>query len=178
MISKLKNPKTPLYLKFKEEIFSTNFWWYYHPTSTFTNKDGDDYINVPFYSHTFLMRPDPPAHCNPNKTPKPNSDYFDTVSKVFIEIFEHNKIDINYFLRINANCVHPLNKVYNTIPHLDHSFNHKIAIIYLTDSGGSTIVEDEKHDPEEDDVIVFGGETHYFQTPEKTRRVILIASFL
>lgn len=177
MITKLNNPKTSTYLKFKEEIFSMNFCWYYHPTSTFVDKDGEDYINAPFYSHTFLMRPDSPVHCNPHKTPKIISNYFDTVAKIFIEIFEHNDLKINYFLRLNANCVHPLDKVYKTVPHKDHDFDHKIAILYLSNAGGNTTVEDETHEPKEDDVIVFNGETHNFETPLKNRRVILIASF-
>ena len=39
------------------------------------------------------------------------------------------------------------------------------------------MVGDEYHDPQEDDVITFGGDEHYHYTPEKERSVI-VATFI
>lgn len=173
LIQKLHNPKTELYLNFKEHILSLDFRWFYIENST-PNLEKENYCNVPFYSHGFLLRPED----NESRLPYSNSDYLDTVIKVFLEIFEYNKINVSCFFRMNANCVHPTHEVVNTVPHRDHPFDHKNAIIYLTSSGGATVVEDENHSPEEDDVIVFDGVTHYLQTPKDKRRVILLATFI
>jgi hypothetical protein len=174
LIRQLYNPKTSLYLEFKNYIFSNSFAWYYYSKSTSNDLEDENYFNIPFYGHQFLIRPEETQ----NKISKVNSQHLDTVSKIFLEIFEHNNIKVNYFLRINANCVHPFERVFDTMPHIDHPFEHKNSIIYLTNAGGSTIVGDEIFNPNEDDVIIFGGEKHYIQTPKKDRRVILVATFV
>jgi len=173
LIEHLHNPKTDLYLEFKNFVLSRDFTWYYYPSSI---TDVDDLkSNVSFYNHTFLIRPE----FTENKIPTPNCEYLNIVSRLFLEILEFNNVKINYFLRINANCVHPLEKIVSTVPHIDHQFpEHKNAIIYLTNAGGSTVVQDEIFNPKEDDVIVFGGEMHNIQTPEKDRRIVLVATFV
>lgn len=174
LIQKLHNPKTELYLDLKEHILSFDFHWFYLEKSTPPDIEKENYFNVPIYSHCFLMRPEDTE----TKLPCPKSDFTDTATKVFLEIFESNGIEVSCFFRLNANCVHPTSKVVNSVPHRDHSFEHKNAIIYLTPAGGSTVVEDESYSPEEDDVILFDGATHYLQTPKDDRRVVLIATFV
>ena len=44
----------------------------------------------------------------------------------------------------------------------------------MTDSGGSTYIEGEEHQPQEDQTIIFEGE-HYMKLPEKYRRIVLVA---
>jgi len=179
VITILNNPKTEAYFELKNHILSYDFAWYWNSKSTnYDNKinsnyDLSEYVNIPFYSHGFLKRPEDTL----NKIPNCNSQYVDYASNVFLEILEHNNIKVNSFLRINANCVHPLEKILNSVPHVDHNYEHKNIIIYLTDSGGCTVVKNESYEPKEDDIITFGGEIHYMQTPQKNRRVILLATF-
>ena len=175
LITKLDNPKTTAYLNLKKYVLSVRIPWFYREDSIPYDVDNADgkYFNTPIYGHTFLARP---SAFN-NKIARENSSELPLASQVFLEIFEHNNININYFLRINANSVHPQQKVLETFPHVDHFFEHKNILIYLTDSGGETIVGDESYDPKEDDIIIFGGEEHHHKTPKKNRRVVLVATF-
>ena len=54
-------------------------------------------------------------------------------------------------------------------------FKHVNFITYMTDSGGSTYIEGEEHQPQEDQTIIFEGE-HYMKLPEKYRRIVLVAT--
>jgi hypothetical protein len=173
LIKKLHNPKTKLYYDFKHHILSEEFPWFYLEHST-PNLFSENYSNVPFYSHSFLLRPEDTQF----KLPEKFSDFVDTAHQIFLEILHFNRIPVNCFFRMNANCVQPTREVLNTVPHIDHPFEHNNLIVYLTSSGGSTIVGNESHSPNEDDVILFGGETHYIQTPQEKRRVILVATFV
>ena len=174
MIKSLINPKTQLYLDFKKFVLSGDFYWSYNSDMTYQDPPNSNYTNIFYYSHMFLMRPGN----NPFRFPKNNSDHLEFAAQVFLEIFKHNEIEINSFLRINANCVHPYSNILNTVPHTDHDYDHKNALIYLTNSGGCTVVENNVYDPKEDDVIIFGGESHYHQTPRQDRRVVLVATFI
>lgn len=183
MIKVLKNPKTNTYKEFKKLIESNQFPWQFHPVSTrldpkVIEDNGNVYHNISFYTHPFLMRPE----LYPKKRyPSITSPYTDGASEVFLEIFNYNNVKINSFLRIAVNAVHPFDKVLTTIPHADHPFDHENALIYLTDSGGCTIVNGEYHDPKEDDVITFStknNELHHHQTPKSERRVVLVATFI
>jgi hypothetical protein len=176
MIKNLKNPKTSLYLEFKKYIFSSEFCWYYNSYSTHDgeNPEPKKYINIPFYSHNFLQRPE-----YNGKYPLPNSDKLEMISSVFKEIITHNDINFTTFLRINANCTHPqLNTdIQCTVPHYDHTFPHKNMLIYFSDAGGKTVVDDKIFEPKEDDVIIFEGK-HYYYAPLEKRRIICVATFI
>ena len=175
LITKLNNPLTDNYIEFKKIVLSTKFQWFYRgehiPEGSY--EPSEEYYNGPIYGHTLLARPS----IETKFISRHFSDHMDLAAQVFLEIFEHNNISFNYFLRINANVVHPEKEVLKTVPHVDHFFDHKNALIYLTDAGGQTIVGKESHDPKEDDVIIFGGETHYIKTPESKRRVVLVATY-
>jgi len=169
MITKLKNPKSRFYEEIKSIILSSDFSWRYFSSTT----HGLDSIS--FFSHDFLQRPE---DLN-NKYPRPNSNYCDFVCQVLLEILEYNQITINTFFRINANLVEPKKQIENTCEHVDHSFNHSNILVYLTGSGGKTIVGDSEYDPKEDDVIMFDGHIkHYHQTPIDERRVVIVSTFL
>lgn len=180
MINVLENPKTDLYLQVKSKLLSTDFPWFWNYNSI--NKEDyekggailDSGYNNPYYSHTFLERPE----ITSSRVCFPVSEASERVSECIAEILDHNKIQVNVFLRICANSVHPTKKVVDTVSHVDHNFEHNNVIIYLTDAGGATIVENQTHDPKEDDVITFGGKFHHFQTPKKERRVVLVATFI
>lgn len=173
MITVIRNPKTSSYLEHKKIILSDTFPWFWQNKSQHESNVKEGY-NFPFYSHIFLRRPD----FNFSSIPIVNSEYAQPLATILFEILQFNNLEVNCFLRINANCVHPEKTILGTAPHVDHNFDHKNIIVYLTNAGGKTFVGDESHDPKEDDVIIFGGETHYFQTPENQRRVVLVATYI
>ena len=169
MIKVLENPKTVKYLSMKNYILSEDFDWFWTEKST-VDGDGE---NVSLYYHSFLSRPE---HSG-GKYPKVCCNNIESACVIIEEILRYNDIKINSFLRIAVNCVHPYATVLKSVPHYDHEFPHKNILIYLTDAGGSTFVEDEEHSPNEDDVIVFEG-LHYHETPLNKRRVVLVATFI
>ena len=172
MIRVLKNPKTFEYLKFKESVLSEFFPWFWNTGST-RGLEKDGYVDVKYYSHTLLSRPE-----GPQKHSQVVSDYFDSYLRVVEQIFKYNNLSSDYFfLRAGLNCVHPMLGIQKTVPHIDHDIPHKNVIIYFTDAGGSTHVEGEKHDPSEDDVCLFVGE-HFFELPKNDRRIVVVGTFV
>ena len=162
MIKVLKNPKTDKYLQFKKFILSKEFAWRYNIST-----------NMDFYSHVFLQRPELAGYT------LPNSSVTNENLQVLAEILDHNGLykDIPYFfLRSNANATHPDSGRQYSDPHVDHpNTPHSNLIVYLTDTDGDTIVENDRHSPKEDDVVLFTGQ-HYMRRPTKGRRVILIST--
>jgi len=168
MIQILENPLTDKYKKFKEICLSNAIFWNYCEKSTPERISG--HIDMPFYSHTLLGRPEVFGYS------AKLSPHFELAKDVIIEIIKHNNVDqIQFLLRACVNCIHPTFEIKKSQPHKDHTFNHKNFIIYFTNSGGKTFVEDEYHDPKEDDVLLFDG-IHYMETPKQDRRIILIAT--
>jgi len=174
LIKQLNNPKTQSYLEFKDFTLSLFFPWYWNSSIGTPHLNTDGYHNLGHYGHVFLERPEQVK----NKIPRQTSEHLDKISEIIVEILEFNNIEVNSFIRISANCVHPSNEILKSTPHVDHEFDHKNILLYLTNAGGYTVVNDEIFDPNEDDVILFGGEMHYMQTPQKDRRVVLVATFV
>lgn len=185
IIKTLKNPKTNLYIDYKNYINSPKLSYYYYQTSTIPkygnewfSKDKSkehNYTNVPFYSHRIIERPDGESNA---RVPKITSDLFESSLEICGQILDFNNINYTYFLRMNINIVHPQETVVRSIPHKDHEVEHKNLIIYFTDSGGKTFVGDDFHDPKEDDIIIFDGVEHFMETPKEKRRIILVATFV
>ena len=159
MIKVLENPLTSNYLELKNFVLSSEFpWLYSHSTK------------MPFYSHVFLDRPENVKFSNPQ------SEFLGLNLKVLDEIIQHNNLfDRYFFLRSNANCVHADSGEQFSEPHIDHTFPHFNFIVYLTNSGGNTIVEEDTHEPIEDQPIIFTG-WHHMQLPKKERRIVLVAT--
>ena len=179
MIVQLKNNKTESYRALKDLINSDQLPWFYENTST--HDSHEEYDNVPFYSHVFLLRPNWNG-LSKKAFPEVKSGYIDLVHDVLIQIAELNDLNLNCFYRINANCVHPSSSDKLTTPHYDHQFPHVNILLYLNDAGGETVVwaEDGKkmiHNPNEDDIIVFQG-LHCHRPPKEKRRTVLVATFI
>ena len=195
MLNSLSNPKTTNYKSLKEYIFSDTFSWVHYEQSTpidaiencdeifkykRTGFDPDQHGNVPYYVRTYLKRPEADSY---PKLAHANSQETDSVITVINEILKANEIEISTFLRISINCVHPCKDITYSLPHLDHQCPHGNLLIYFTDAGGRTFVQDDEtvkyHDytPKEDDVIIFTGR-HFMETPSENRRVILVATFV
>ena len=172
MIKVLKNPLTSNYINLKEHILSQNFPWRYRISTNSYNSNSDGHTHMEYYGYTFLSRPEPDGYS------EPTSKLLDSNLTVLREILSANEFFNEYFfLRTSANCVHPRNGIQLSEPHLDHNFPHYNLLVYLTNSGGETFVENEVHSPKEDDVIIFTGK-HYMKRPSNDRRVVLIATIL
>ena len=167
----LKNPKTEKYNKFKTFVLSQNFPWFYYESSVIGKPQ-------PFFSHGFLLRPnDLLMNTGGKKYPITNSVHVDHMEEVFQEIADFNNIGVNCIYRMNANVTEPLKNVERSSIHVDHYFPHKNMLIYLTDAGGKTVVDNESHNPREDDIIIFEGEKHSHYYPREKRRVVLVVTY-
>ena len=180
MIKVLKNPKTEKYYNLKNKILSGQFPWFhqrYTSSQTMSEKLNfywykKGYIAVEGYSHCFLARPDG----EDKRFSRTESALSGECISVLTEIIDNNNLfDKYFFVRVAANCIHSNQGIQLSQPHEDHEFPHHNLIVYLTNSGGETFVENESHDPKEDDTILFTGE-HYMKRPIKDRRIILIAT--
>ena len=164
MIKVLENPITPNYLQLKDIVLSPSFLWSY----TLSTK-------MPFYSHTFLERPENGKFSNPQ------SELLGLNLKVLDEIIRYNNLgssfDRCFFLRSNANAVHADTGEQFSESHIDHRFPHFNLLVYLTNEGdgGETIVEDEKFHPQANNIILFKGK-HHMKRPCVGRRVVLIST--
>lgn len=173
MIKILKNPKTDSYVRLKNQILGGKFPWYFNPFSAPGIEETENHKNISYFKHNFLDRPEqqfgfPTVLSN---------GLAEQLSCTINDILKENNINLITFLRICANLTFPYQKVTNCIAHYDHFYNHKNLLIYLTDSGGKTIVEGEEHDPKEDDVIMFQGK-HYQQTPKEKERIVIVVTFI
>lgn len=158
------NPMTAKYNYLKEIVLSNKFPWFIcrNPFDEFD-----------FYAHTFLQRPEVGL-----RTPIVLSDHFELCQDVFLEILEHNEIDVYTFYRMTANSVSPNPIVKQSVAHKDHDdFYHKNVLIYLNESDGDTICENTRFKNKENDVILFEGK-HYHELPTLNRRVVLVATFI
>ena len=172
MIEILKNPKTENYHLLKETILSRRFPWFYASTTTHGESEGiPGFVNVPMFGHVFIGRPETYGWSTTD------SDLHQLAVDVVREILhENNFISKQYYiLRLAANCVLPNEGLQFSEPHIDHTFPHFNFIVYLTNSGGNTIVEEDTHEPIEDQPIIFTG-WHYMQLPKKERRIVLVAT--
>ena len=178
MFTRLETPDTGDYAGLKELILGPHFGWSHNAKATPYMENTRSYQDLSFYSHAFLHGPSP-IH---GLYSKANSEYLPNVETVIGQIFELNNVKMNVVYRINANAVHPVEGNVLTVPHTDHEFPHKNMLIYLTNTGGDTIVFDDagkKHHftPVEDDIVTFEG-LHCMVPPKKGRRVVIVVTYL
>tara|TARA_B100000965_G_scaffold290747_1_gene248553 strand:- start:98 stop:664 length:567 start_codon:yes stop_codon:yes gene_type:complete len=186
-IRKLKNPNTPLYNDLKKIILGNNFAWNYMKSNTWFDinashkliydpENDNTFQKSSMHHHSFLLRSD----LN-NLYAKVNSPYMEDVNRMYCEIFNANRDvmkSFNMMCRCAANETQPYNGPDGkTRAHVDHDFPHKNMLIYLTNAGGNTFVEDEEFAPEEDDVIIFEG-LHWHQLPKHKRRIVLVMTYI
>ena len=138
MFTRLETPDTGDYTSFKELVLGAHFGWSYNNKATPFMDNIKGHHDLSFYSHAFLHGP---SHRH-GLFSKANSEYLPNVESVIQQIFELNNIKVDVVYRINANAVHPVEGNVLTVPHTDHEFPHKNMLIYLTNTGGDTIVFD------------------------------------
>ena len=163
-IIQLKNPRTSTYNEFKRVIKRDDFNWNYYPRS---DKDATPAM----LSHCFIKRPEqikyPTVQCEGAKF----------AHDVVQEILNHNDIILQCIYRLNLNMVFPQAGNQQTPVHVDHPFPHDNIIIYFSNEG-KTILENDEHDPKEDDVIMFPGLPHCQELPKNNMRLVLVATCL
>jgi len=186
MIQILQNSQSEKYKTLKNTILGQYFPWYYYENTT-EQAEIDGHRNVPQYAHSFIARPEEFGWS------KHDSGMHQLAVDVVREILSENNFGSepdwlrdnsmtstkqNYFiLRLATNCIFPSEGAQFSLPHIDHSFPHLNFITYLTNSGGSTFIEDVEHKPEEDQSILFSG-IHYLQLPQKGRRIVLVGTIM
>ena len=191
-IIQLKNPKTELYHHCKEVVVDMNFPWFYSKItlSPDVQYDRSKYREISHLTHSLLVRPQTlstfvgvqrgvdgkESRSTGHHYPIQRSEHLIPFERMMMEIFDYNDIRVGCFFRMCLNLVFPSGGIQLTIPHEDHFYPHKNVIVYLTNSGGSTFVEGQEHDPIEDDVITFEGE-HYHKLPERDPRIVLVATY-
>ena len=106
-----------------------------------------------------------------------NSDHTPSPYQIVLETLRYNDIELNCIFRMNINLAYPQEGIQTTPSHVDHNFPHNNLLIYFTNAGGRTIVEDAFHDPQEDDVISFEGKPHYMELPKKDFRIALVTTY-
>ena len=178
MFTRLETPDTGDYTSFKELVLGPYFGWSYNNKATPFMDNVKGHHDLSFYSHAFLHGPSE-RH---GLFSKANSEWLPNVESVIQQIFELNNLKVDVVYRINANAVQPVEGNVLTVPHTDHEFPHKNMLIYLTNTGGDTIVFDEggkKHHftPVEDDIVVFEG-LHCMVPPKKGRREVIVVTYL
>lgn len=175
MISEFNNPKSPEYLKFKAEVLGYHFPWSWTADSVQDENDKPHENPIPVFTHTILKRPlDPPDY---NLYPKQTSNYINIANLLLQQVFLYNKINVECVFRIGVNLTTPVLRAKKTLVHVDHDFPHKNLLIYLNDSDGDTVCGQDRFSPKEDAIIVFEGE-HYHYLPSRSRRVVLICTFM
>jgi hypothetical protein len=175
MIKEFLNPKTEEYLKFKKEVLSGHFPWFWTDDSVQDENDNSHENPIPLLTHTIIKRPlDPPDF---TVYPKQNSGYANVVNVILQQIFLYNKINLDCVFRVGINLTMPLVGSNCTLPHVDHDFPHKNLLVYFNESDGDTVCGDDRFTPKEDAIIVFEGE-HYHYLPSKLRRLVLVCTFM
>jgi hypothetical protein len=157
--------KSTAYTSLKEHILGVDFPWYFmepQPDSPF-----------PLYCHTLIDRPEFGL-----RLPEIKSQFAELAHDVVLETCEFNNVKVNCIYRLAINATEHMSKsgVVSTT-HVDHEFYHRNLLIYFTNAGGATVVEDYRHEPEVDTFLLFSGH-HYHELPEYGRRVVLVATFL
>ena len=172
MLKVLQNPTTNLYQRFRNLVLSGDFSWYYGISTDTSEVNAPGHIHVEYYGHDFVCRPEALSYS------EPVSPFINESIQVLREIIDHNNLFKSYiFTRAAANCTFPNEGAQLSHPHVDHNFPHFNLIVYLTDTGGETFVEDEIHNPKIHDVILFRGR-HYMKRPTRDRRIVLVATIL
>ena len=163
MIKVIHNPLTENYQKLKKLILGNDFPWYWYSNNTYNG----------YYHHCFLRRPDPNLRFT-----SAQSQYINEAYTVVEEILNFNSITHDVLYRMSANINHSTESGSPDKAHYDHEFPHHNLLMYFSDTnGGYTMVEEEKYDGKEDDVIIFQG-LHYNAPPSKGRRTVLITTFM
>jgi hypothetical protein len=154
------------YLELKRIVLGDEFPWYL--------AGPNEQSRFRYYCHAFVERPEAGQ-----RIPRITSALFDLFHTVFMELCVLHGETPTTILRMAANNVEPVpNGPPTCEPHRDHDIPHRSMLAYLTPTDGATIVEGVRHEPKEDDILFFGGGSHFHELPTTERRVVLVATFI
>ena len=169
-------------------VLGPDFPWYYQPIST-TEK-------FPFFSHGLIQRYD-----HVKEEPQSNSRTLPVFMDILQRFCSSHKIKVKKITRACLNLVQYRGQKYKTTdPHVDHEFKHKVFMVYLTNSTGSTLIFDSTYKknqnkksksltkfkilkeikPEAGKAVCWDGKQYHaacFPKPG-TRRVVLVMTFI
>jgi hypothetical protein len=161
-------------LNFFKYITSNNFPWYYNETEI-----EEAAVKYPFFSHVIVNRPvgDVPV------MGAVNSEFFPLLLNIFNKFCYENNIKYKNICRMALNFNFHQNDRHTNI-HVDHNFDHKNFIMYLSECSGDTIIFDDQDQiiasvkPKLYKGIVFDGLKHAagFCKPNE-HRIVLVITF-
>ena len=137
----------------KAVLESNDFPWYFQKVSV---KGSNDKLDCHF-GHNFYLN--------------------DNVSSDFIKLLNPiiEKLKVNSLIRVKANLTMKSDKPLNTTPHIDQTFDCKVALYYLNTTNGPTTIGDKKVDSVENRMVLFNSSVkHFFSTctDQSTRTTI------
>ena len=137
----------------KSVLESNSFPWYFEKKSI---KDSNNKLDYHF-GHNFYLN--------------------DNVSSDFIKLLNPiiEKLKVNSLIRVKANLTMKSDKPLNTTPHIDQTFDCKVALYYLNTTNGPTTIGDKKVDSVENRIVLFNSSVkHFFSTctDQSTRTTI------
>ena len=127
----------------KAVLESDDFPWYFQKVSV---KGSSDKLDCHF-GHNFYL--------NDNVT----SDFIKLLNPIA------KKLKVNSLIRVKANLTLKSNKQLNTTPHIDQTFDCKVALYYLNTTNGPTTIGDKKVNSIENRIVLFNSNVkHFFST--------------
>ena len=156
---------TEAYRLLKSEVLGSQFPWYW--------REPHKQAGFPLHCHTLIERPEAGL-----RVPKMSSPFAELAHDVVLETCEANGVLVNSILRMAVNATERRSGYKTTSEtHVDHEFDHRNLLIYLTDADGATVVGERRHEPEVDTAIFFTG-SHYHELPTTGRRIVLVTTYI
>ena len=161
---------------------------------TAEQKKEKNWGGFPMYHHCILQRAESPVGTAEKPCIPYKQIYFPTIppstesqqlaleaSAMVCDILKANRIKLNMIFRMHLNAVSAQPKIITGLPHTDHEYPHYNFLMYFTDAGGETFVQNgqysfDSYDPNEDDCIIFDG-IHFHETPKEKRRVVFVCTY-
>jgi hypothetical protein len=159
-------------------ITSSNFPWFYNEYDV-----TDATKKYPFFGHAVMNRA---VDINGNHVAEKgviNSQFFPLLQNIFQKFCNQNGITYKDICRMNLNFNFHQDAPHSNI-HIDHTFEHKNFIMYLSECSGDTIIFNDNDKiiasvkPELHKVVVFDGLRHAagFCKPGE-HRIVLVVTF-
>tara|TARA_R100001244_G_scaffold28393_1_gene27685 strand:+ start:31 stop:510 length:480 start_codon:yes stop_codon:yes gene_type:complete len=130
------------HLIIKNVLESNNFPWYFSKQSVTGTKNKFDC----HFGHNFYL--------NDNIT----SDYFKLLNPII------KQLKVNSLIRIKGNLTLGTNKQIESTPHIDQTFDCKVALYYMGTNNGSTIIEKKKIKSIENRIVLFNSDVIHTST--------------
>lgn len=137
----------------KAVLESNDFPWYFQKTSVKGSSNKLDF----HFGHNFYL----------------NDNVSSDSIKLLNPIIE--KLKVNSLIRVKANLTMKSDKPLNTTPHVDQTFDCKVALYYLNTTNGPTTIGDKKVDSIENRIVLFDSSVKHFSstcTDQLTRTTI------